>query len=168
MALTDKDMTERNVIKDEIPYAALQLCLYHVQRTFGREVVCEKMGITSGQRYTILQHLKGITYSKSEEEYLDKYKSMCEIIPISVRNYYDRNWHSIKEQWVVGFKNEQFNLANHTTNRVESLFRSLKASVSHRGSIQTLIQKFMHLLSLLRDVRRRKYITSTSTCSTYW
>ena len=34
VVMTDKDMTERNVIKREIPNADLQICLFHVHRTF--------------------------------------------------------------------------------------------------------------------------------------
>ncbi|XP_068228108.1 uncharacterized protein [Palaemon carinicauda] len=52
--LTDKDMVERTVFTEEIPNANLQICLYHVLRTFKREITTEKMGITGGQKTTIL------------------------------------------------------------------------------------------------------------------
>ena len=32
--MTDKDMSERNTLSEEFPEAALQLCLFHVLRTF--------------------------------------------------------------------------------------------------------------------------------------
>ena len=48
--ITDKDMTERNVIKSEIPQVHLQICLFHVMRTFHCEVTIKKMGITSSER----------------------------------------------------------------------------------------------------------------------
>ena len=49
--MTDKDMTERVMIKLEIPQASLQICLFHVLRTFGREITINKMGITSGEKF---------------------------------------------------------------------------------------------------------------------
>ena len=41
--LTDKDLTERKVLRKVFPYSRLLLCLFHTLRTFRREVMCEKM-----------------------------------------------------------------------------------------------------------------------------
>lgn len=38
---SDKDMTERNVLKEEISQAKLMICLFHTLRTMRREVSCE-------------------------------------------------------------------------------------------------------------------------------
>ena len=40
--ITDKDMAERNVFSDEIQNAELQICLFHVLRTFKREITTER------------------------------------------------------------------------------------------------------------------------------
>ena len=45
VAMTNKNMTERNVIISEMPHICLQICLIHVLRTFGREITPGKMGI---------------------------------------------------------------------------------------------------------------------------
>ena len=34
--MADKDMTERNIIKEEIPQAGLLICLFHTMRSFKR------------------------------------------------------------------------------------------------------------------------------------
>ena len=47
--ITDKDLTEQTVFSKEFPTAALQLCLFHALRTFKREIMVEKMGITCGE-----------------------------------------------------------------------------------------------------------------------
>ena len=52
--MTEKDMTERGVFKTEMPQINLEICLFHMLRTFGREVTIEKMGITTGERSTVL------------------------------------------------------------------------------------------------------------------
>ena len=39
--LTDKDMTEREVLAEKIPNAALMICLFHTLRTFHREITTE-------------------------------------------------------------------------------------------------------------------------------
>ena len=36
--VTDKDMTERGIFKTELPDIVLQICLFHILRTFSREV----------------------------------------------------------------------------------------------------------------------------------
>ena len=36
------------------------------------------------------------------------------------------NWDSVKEQWVVFYKDQTFNLGETTNNRIESTFRHVK------------------------------------------
>ena len=40
--MSDKDMTERDVLSEEIPNAVLQICLFHTLRSFKREISTEK------------------------------------------------------------------------------------------------------------------------------
>ena len=42
----EKDMTERNVIKEELLQANLLICLFHTLRSFRREVCCDKLNFT--------------------------------------------------------------------------------------------------------------------------
>ena len=44
VVMTHKDMTERNLIKSEMPHICLQICLFHVLGTFGGEITPDKMG----------------------------------------------------------------------------------------------------------------------------
>ena len=67
--LSDKDFQERRLFSEEFPNADLQICLYHVFRTFRREITIEKMGITGGERDQCLEILQKIAYSTTEEEY---------------------------------------------------------------------------------------------------
>ena len=75
VVMTDKDMTER-AIKSGIRHVALQMCLSHVLCTFGREITVDKMGITSGEKSIVLNHIPEIAYSRNEDEYLKKYRSL--------------------------------------------------------------------------------------------
>ena len=65
--MTDKDMTEREVLANKFPSAQLLICLFHTLRTFRREVTLDKMGITAGQRNTFLELLQQMAYASSEE-----------------------------------------------------------------------------------------------------
>ena len=70
--ITDKDMVEWNVLKSELTQIHLQKCLYHVI-TFSHEVSVEKLGITSGEKQTVLQLLQKIAYAKSTDDYEMQY-----------------------------------------------------------------------------------------------
>jgi zinc finger SWIM domain-containing protein 3 len=67
--MADKDMGERNMLKDELPSASLQICLFHVLRTFKREVTCEKLKISVDERLHMLKILQKIAYCKSDQAY---------------------------------------------------------------------------------------------------
>ena len=47
--MSDKDMTERNVIKEQLPQANLLICLFHTLRSFRREISCDKLGISQSE-----------------------------------------------------------------------------------------------------------------------
>ena len=53
--MSDMDMSERSVFAAAFPEAHLLICLFHTFRTFRREVVVGKMGITPGQRNYCLE-----------------------------------------------------------------------------------------------------------------
>ncbi len=46
--MSDKDMTERNVLTEHLPKAKLLICLFHTLRSMKREVSCEKIAHFSG------------------------------------------------------------------------------------------------------------------------
>ena len=77
VTMTYTDMTERGIIKSEMPQVCLQLCLFHVHRTFGRKISTDKMGIPSGEKTTMLKFLSEITHAKNEEDYMRVYEEMC-------------------------------------------------------------------------------------------
>ena len=121
--LTDKDLTERLVFKSLMPQINLQICLFHVLRTFSREITTSKMNITESERMDLLQSLQEITYSKSSHDFNSKVESFFENAPNQlVKSYFRKNWLNIKEEWVLCFRHEMMNLGENTTQIVWSLF----------------------------------------------
>ena len=145
-----QDMNERGVFKSEMPQICLEICLFHVLRTFGREITAEKMGITVGERATALELVQDIAYTCNEDDYLRKYSALCEAVPVIVKTYYDRNWHNIRCEWVTGLK-KSINFCNRTNNRIESFFSKLKSFVSRRGNLKELISGLMSVITILRN-----------------
>ena len=103
--MSDKDMTERNVMKEQFLQANLLICLFHTMRTFQREILCEKLGISQGERVLCLELLSKMAYAQNETEYTAIYDWFKQSIPKDVTDYFDGNWHGIHEQWVDGLKN---------------------------------------------------------------
>ena len=48
--MSDKDMTERNVLSEQFPQSKLLICLFHTLHTMQREVSTEKLGMSQGER----------------------------------------------------------------------------------------------------------------------
>ena len=67
--ISDKDFIERSVYATVFPQIKLQLCLFHVLRSFNRELAIEKMNIRLEDKTICLEILEQLTYSKSEDEY---------------------------------------------------------------------------------------------------
>ena len=76
VVMADKDIGERDVIKLCVPNATVLICLFHTLRSLRREITCEKMGITSGQRTFCLEIVQKMAYAHSEEEYTKNLKAV--------------------------------------------------------------------------------------------
>ena len=96
--MTDKGVTERSVFSAQIPSARLVICVFHTLCSFRHEVTLEKMGITSGQRNLCLEIMQQTSYAHDEDEYMDLYNNFRVNAPIAVLNYFNEQWHSIRDQ----------------------------------------------------------------------
>ena len=159
----------RKVLKSEMPQISLLLCLFHVLRTCKREITTEKMEITSAQRTTVLEVLQRITYSPSEEEYTTNYHDLLALEIPTVTEYFNKNWHSIRTQWVEGLKRQSFSLGERTTNRVESTFQKIKSVTSSSLPLQEFLKILLKMISTFRTERQHRALTvlaKVSRCTT--
>ena len=154
--MADKDLTEREALASEFPSAKLLICLFHTFRTFRREVVMDKLGITAGQRNVCLELLQQMAYATNNENYLDIYSRFCDCAPPTVREYFDEQWHPIKDQWVMGIKYKSGNFLNSTNNRLECINQKLKSVISRYSSLEEFVDKFFLILRVLRSERDHK------------
>lgn len=154
--MADKDMTEREVFAAAFPNADLLICLYHTFRSFRREIVTDKLGITSGERNMCLDILQRMAYSKTEEEYEGVLSHFNECAPLSVKEYFKDNWDPIHKQWVMGMKFSSGNFLNNTNNRLECINQKLKSVIPRYSSLEEFIEKFFLILRVLRSEREHK------------
>ena len=89
--MSDKDMTERDVLSEEIPNAVLQICLFHTLRSFKQDISTEKLHITSDQRQMTLEIITKLVYSKNETEYQKHYQELIDTKLKPVIDYFNKN-----------------------------------------------------------------------------
>ena len=157
--MADKDISEREIIKSSIPDAAILICLFHTLRSLRREITCEKMGITAGQRNACLEMLQKLAYASSVAKYNDLYEEFQRGAPKEVISYFNKNWHPIKDEWVLGMKSDCGSFLTFTNNRLENLNGKLKQVIDRYSSLEDFIDKFFITLKALRRERDHKVAT---------
>ena len=153
IVMADKDINEREIIKEPLPDAQILICLSHTLKTFKKELSLENMKINIAQRNSCLEFIQQMTYSRCEADYNATYSEFCASAPQPVKDYFNKNWHPIREEWVMAFKYSVPNFQNSTNNRLESLNGKLKSVINLYSSMEDFIKHFFIILECLRDVR---------------
>jgi len=154
VVMADKDIKERQVFTSVFGGARILICLFHTLKTFRREVNCEKMGISAATKSLALELLQKLAYSKTDEMYESNRQQFLHSVPQSVTQYFERHWHPIRDQWVVGFQETSGNFKNATNNRLESLNAKIKQVIP---KYSTLEQFCSHFFIFLRSVRTERH-----------
>ncbi|XP_067834789.1 zinc finger SWIM domain-containing protein 1-like isoform X2 [Heptranchias perlo] len=130
------------VVSEVLPNSRLLTCLFHTLRTFRGDVTAEKLHVTAGQRNLLLQILHNMCYAASAEEYDLLYHQLLDTNTQRAIDYFHKNWHDKRSQWVEGFKHETESYLTSTINRVEALSQKLR----------TMVGKFSDSASFVRDL----------------
>ncbi|CAG5090645.1 Protein of unknown function [Cotesia congregata] len=118
--MTDKDSVERKVIAELLPHVKNYLCLFHTLQTFNREITCSKRNITGAEKEIAIRYVQQLAYSNSETQYNEIYNEFKNKVPKSVVDYFNTNWHNIRDQWTC-YSMIEDTINNTTNNRLESL-----------------------------------------------
>ncbi|XP_036342833.1 uncharacterized protein LOC118752089 [Rhagoletis pomonella] len=129
--MADKDLLERDVLREVFPNVPIYICRYHVLKTFSRQIPTRR-GETQ-MKEICLKLLQDMVYSGSMEEYTKIYKLLCEVANREILEYFNKNWHNIFHEWTAFSMRDQ-NLGNFTNNRLESINKHLKAVIPKRSS----------------------------------
>ena len=160
--MSDKDMVERDVLKEEIPSASLLICLFHTLCSMKRELSCDKLGISLAEKTMCLELMSKMAYSQTAEMYTTLYDELKQCAPPSVIEYFDKNWHCIHEQWVDGLKKSNCNFMNRTNNRLESINQKLKMVITRYSGMTDFFRDLMKCLVSLNMERDHRAIELTS------
>lgn len=154
--MADKDLNERRLLKENFPNANVLICIFHAMRTFNREISTNKLGITQAQRQMALEILQKMVYSRDPATYNALYEDLLKNCPLPVIEYFNKNWHDIKDEWTLGPKFQQANFLNTTNNRLESLNAKIKSTVERYSTLTNFIDDFFKLIMVMNDERGHK------------
>ena len=111
------------------------------------------MGITSEQCQSSLEIVQKLAYAATEEEYELLHDQLVRDAPNAVSQYFNENWHPIREEWVIGMKCQCGSFLNMTNNRLECINGKLKQVISRHSSLEKFAEQFFVILNTLRTER---------------
>jgi len=159
--MTDKDMAERDAVRQQLPDVSLLLCLFHVLRAMGREVTTSKMNLSDNQRAAALSSLQKLAYAKSESDYNSLRADLHANCPASVSQYFEANWHPCRSEWVLYWQRQNVTFGERTNNRMESINRRFKAVIKTSSSLPKFFRDLVHTLNCMRQERTHAALTVT-------
>ena len=127
--------------------------MFHVLRIFRREITTNKLGLTQAERTLTLEIVQKMSYASSEDEYMQHYGLLNDTNLKSVLDYFDANWHSIRNQWVNGLKNDRLTLQNRTNNRLECIDQKLKLVITKYSNLNQFCSQLIIALNALQVER---------------
>lgn len=137
--MSDKCAKERAALRKLFPGVPLYICRFHSMQIFDRTLLV-KIG-NKKIRDEVKEILIKLIYSSSEAKYMQEYDKLCSTAPQTVVNYFNDNWHEIRELWCE-FGMVNFNLGNLTNNRLESINQKLKQIIKKNSSLMDFLTNF--------------------------
>lgn len=159
--LGDKDFADRAIYAAKFPNAVLQICLYHVLVAFNREITTAKRDITAAQRKVVLKLLQDLAYSESSESYDSIYANLINLGLEKVTDYYNGNWHNIRNEWAQFGRNAYANYLNSTNNRTESINQKFKIVSDRHANLLTFFENIFTTVTVLASERNIRAVRMT-------
>lgn len=157
--MTDKDINERDAVREAFPSANVIICAFHTLRIFGREITTEKRDITRTERDAAKVILEKLVYAATEEEYDIIYEELKEL-PQSIIDYFEEHWHPIGNKWSLNNSFMNNNFLNTTNNRLESLNSKIKKACNYYNSLEEFVERLVTFFCCLNSERDHKAATT--------
>ncbi|KAF0704876.1 chromatin modification-related protein YNG2-like, partial [Aphis craccivora] len=93
------------------------------------------------------------------------YQHLQAMAPESVMEYYNKNWHAICNEWVMGMTFNTGNFMNKTNNRLESFNGKLKSVISTFSTLEDFVEKLFIVLDCVRLERDKNAIQLVEKCN---
>lgn len=88
----------------------------------------------------MLTNFEDIVYANNAIEYDALYEKLKNTKIENVINYFEKNWHPLKNEWVIHFQSKFLTLGNRTNNRLESINQKITQVVTKHSRLDQLFQ----------------------------
>ncbi|GMF25829.1 unnamed protein product [Phytophthora fragariaefolia] len=146
--IVDKDLNEIRVLEANFPDARILICHFHAIKYL--KEMRSKPGfrkVAADDASQIDSAVHKMVYAVSSEEYRAAHRSLkglCERIGvIGFFDYFQRNWHTCQDRWVLFHRSSLPHFENHTNNRLENFFGKLKDSVNGSMSMAQCVKAIL-------------------------
>lgn len=97
-------------------------------------------------------------YSRSEEIYDELYEKLTQLNLPKVLDYFNDNWHNIRDEWVLFGRNGNSNYFNNTNNRSESMNKNLKSIGTRHASLLTFFENVSTSIRVMASEKDAKAV----------
>lgn len=162
IVMVDKHASNLATFSAIFPHAEINLCVFHVQQIFVREVTAKKRNISIEVQKEAQKILTKMIYCKSENEYDDLYQQLERIASAELMHYFDNQWNTqeIKPMWVGYHVNKGSHFHNRTNNRTETFNQKLKQLLTRFAPLKKMFKETIIVLSTLADERNYRKVTN--------
>ncbi|ELU01290.1 hypothetical protein CAPTEDRAFT_201210 [Capitella teleta] len=128
--MANKDMVERDVVREEHPQVELLICLFHTLKVLRSQFTFAKHKIAEDKRQALLKHVQAVAYSSSEAKYQQRYTELkqCSGAESSAITYFNTYWNPICSQWKVRLFARRFFLQAYPSSDENERFTPITAS----------------------------------------
>jgi hypothetical protein len=156
--IVDKDLTNVNLLKTMFPNAVVLLCKFHVIKWL--KSVVSKIVTTTDVKNSVMFEVKAMTNAISAEIYDEAYKNFNQVCVDNdlllengdlLSDYFYRNWHNNREDWVFYFRLKLPTFGTNTNNHLESFNNNIKISVNHHLHLASSIKEIIEITLEYRD-----------------
>ncbi|XP_033225059.1 uncharacterized protein LOC117178001 [Belonocnema kinseyi] len=158
--ITDKHMTERNVIREIYPHISLISCIFYVLRTFRRDIVKEKLGIKNVEIALSLDYIEQLAGARTDAVFKILEDEFRESVPKSVIAYYDENWKNCRDEWNVNENFIKCNFMSNTIKRLEKTNGVIQTAGDKDSDLETFIDNLFETIYLLNNKKEHSAIHS--------
>ena len=154
--MADKHLNESHILKECFPSVSVLICLFHTLRSFKREISDKRFSLSESQNISLKALLQKMYYVRNVKDYVNTFKTFCQVAPVELRQYFLEHWHPVRSEWVLGDKCQTGNFLNTTNNRLESINSKLKSVIDCYSSLENFVKQFFNVLYVLRNERDNK------------
>ncbi|XP_034248609.1 uncharacterized protein LOC117649731 [Thrips palmi] len=112
VVVVDKDYSEIGALREVFPHCSIQLCDFHVSKTF------KKKTSELHEPPVVLEILTKLRYCTNNEKFEELVTEFKAVASDAMIKYFDENWLTISEGW--SSRDRHDSLGNTTSNRVEN------------------------------------------------